>query len=141
MNSKITFYPVLNGDCSLIEFPNRQKMMVDCNFCLDAEDDSNDRYDVIKDVLDNKLKKKCKGLPFLDAFVLTHPDQDHCRGFRDKFFYGKNPHASSEEPSKSDKDNKLILIGELWYSPRVFSENNSELSEDAKNSRKRLNGE
>lgn len=132
MNTKITFYPVLNGDCSLIEFTNGQKMMFDCNFRSDAEDKNNDDYNVIKDLLDNKLKGTHKGLPYLDAFVLTHPDQDHCRGFKDKFYQGKNPETKEGEPSKSDKDNKLILIGELWYSPRVFSENTNELSEDAK---------
>ena len=132
MNTKITFYPVLNGDCSLIEFANGQKMMFDCNFRGDAEDENNDDYNVIKDLLENKLKGTHKGLPYLDAFVLTHPDQDHCRGFKDKFFQGKNPETKDGAPSKSDKDNKLILIGELWYSPRVFSENTNELSEDAK---------
>lgn len=132
MNTKITFYPVLNGDCALIEFANGLQMMFDCNFRGDAEDDSKDDYDVIKDLLDNKLKRKYKGLPYLDAYVLTHPDQDHCRGFKDKFYQGKNPEATDGSPSKSDKDNRLILIGELWYSPRVFSENSNELSDDAK---------
>lgn len=132
MNTKITFYPVLNGDCTLIEFANGQQMMFDCNFRSDSEDESKDDYDVIKDLLDNKLKRKHKGLPYLDAYVLTHPDQDHCRGFKDKFFQGKNPETTDGAPSKSDKDNKLIIIGELWYSPRVFSENSTDLSDDAK---------
>ena len=132
MNTKITFYPVLNGDCSLIEFSNNQKMMFDCNFRADAEDDKKEDFNVYKDLLENKLKTMHKGLPYLDAFVLTHPDQDHGRGFGDKFFYGKNPENQREAPSKADKDSNKIIIGELWYSPRIFSEHENDLCEDAK---------
>lgn len=137
MNTTITFYPVLNGDCNLIEFANDQKMMFDCNFRADAEnDDKEDDYNVIKDLLDNKLKKKHKGLPYLDAFVLTHPDQDHCRGFANKFFQGKNPETKEGMPTEEEKEQKLIFIGELWYSPRVFSEHTFDLCDDAKKFKK-----
>ena len=61
---------------------------------------------------------------------MTHPDQDHCRGFKEKFFLNKNP--EQKEPNQQEKDDKLILIGELWYSPRVFTESQQELNEDAK---------
>lgn len=128
-NSKITFYPVQNGDCNLIEFADGIKMMIDCKFRSAAEED-NDDYNVIDDLLSNKLTSKKHGLPYLNAFVLTHPDQDHCLGFEKKFFTNKNP--EKEEPSQEEKDDKLILIGELWYSPRVFSEHEEDLSSDAK---------
>lgn len=118
-NTKITFYPVKNGDTNLIEFSDGASMLIDCKFRSEAEED-NDDYDVINDLLTNKLKTKEKGLPYLNAFVLTHPDQDHCLGFAKKFFLNKNPETT--EPTKEDKDSKLILIGELWYSPRVFTE-------------------
>lgn len=128
-NTKITFYPVQNGDCNLIEFTDGVKMMIDCKFRSSAEED-NDEYNVIDDLLSNKLTSKKHGLPYLNAFVLTHPDQDHCLGFEKKFFINKNP--EKEEPSQAEKNDKLILIGELWYSPRVFSEHESDLSSDAK---------
>ncbi|MBP7984021.1 MAG: hypothetical protein KAZ28_00080 [Bacteroidaceae bacterium] len=128
-NTKITFYPVANGDTNLIEFSDGVKMMQDCKFRTLAEDD-NDDYDVIKDLLENKLTTKKHGLPYLNAFVLTHPDQDHCLGFSSKFFHGKNP--ETKEPTKEEKDNNLIFVGELWYSPRVFTEYNDDLCEDAK---------
>lgn len=72
-NTKITFYPVKNGDTNLIEFSDGAIMLIDCKFRSEAEED-NDDYDVINDLLTNKLKTKEKGLPYLNAFVLTHPD-------------------------------------------------------------------
>lgn len=128
-NTKITFYPVQNGDCNLIEFTDGVKILIDCKFRSSAEED-NDDYNVIDDLLSNKLTSKKHGLPYLNAFVLTHPDQDHCLGFEKKFFLNKNP--EKEEPSQEEKDDRLILIGELWYSPRVFSEHEGDLSSDAK---------
>ena len=128
-NTKITFYPVKNGDTNLIEFSDGIKMLIDCKFRSEAEED-NDDYNVIDDLLSNKLTIKKHGLPYLNAFVLSHPDQDHCLGFESKFFTGKNP--EKQEPSEQEKKDKLILIGELWYSPRIFTEHQDELSSDAK---------
>lgn len=128
MKHSIKFYPVGNGDCDLVTIGGaNKKMMFDCNFRQEAEKDNDEMYDVLGDLLDNELTTKKCGLPFLDAFLLTHPDQDHCRGFADKFYLG-DPDAVPQ----SAKDNKKILIGELWYSPRVFEELTGELNADAK---------
>lgn len=128
MKHSIKFYPVGNGDCSLITIGGaNKKMMFDCNFRQKAEDENDEMYDVLGDLLDNELTTKKCGLPFLDAFLLTHPDQDHCRSFADKFYLG-DPDAVSP----SAKDEKKILIGELWYSPRVFEEQTGDLNADAK---------
>lgn len=123
----ITFYPVGNGDCNLLEMKNGLKMMWDCKFRSFAED-SNDEstFDVIDDLLNNKLGK-VKKLPFIDAFVLTHPDQDHCLGFDSKFYLG-----DPDNISQSDINSNKILIGELWYSPKVFTEHTEELCNAAK---------
>lgn len=128
MSHKITFYPVRNGDCNLIEFSDNAIMLVDCSFIQDAEKNEDPLFNVIKDLTETNLGKKFE-LPYLDAFVLTHPDQDHCRGFSQKFFL-KDPNRST--PTKTEIENKLIIIGELWYSPRIFAENKVELSDDAK---------
>lgn len=128
MKHSIKFYPVGNGDCDLITIGGaNKKIMFDCNFRQDAEEDNDEMYDVLGDLLDNELTTKKCGLPFLDAFLLTHPDQDHCRSFADKFYLG-DPDAVPQ----SAKDDKKILIGELWYSPRVFEELTGELNTDAK---------
>lgn len=128
MKHSIKFYPVGNGDCDLITIGGaNKKMMFDCNFRQKAEDNNDEMYDVLGDLLDNELTTKKCGLPFLDAFLLTHPDQDHCRSFADKFYLG-DPDAVPQ----SAKDDKKILIGELWYSPRVFEELTGDLNADAK---------
>lgn len=128
MKHRIKFYPVGNGDCDLITIGGAsKKMMFDCNFRQKAEEDNDEMYDVLGDLLDNELTTKKCGLPFLDAFLLTHPDQDHCRSFADKFYLG-DPDAVPQ----SAKDNNKILIGELWYSPRVFEELTGDLNADAK---------
>ncbi len=121
----ITFYPVGNGDCILIQFSDGATMMIDCNFRSEAEDEDTELFDVLNDLLSNKLNKK-SGLPYLNAFVLTHPDQGHCRNFDSKFYLG-----DPAEISDSDKEDARILIGELWYSPRIFAEHN-ELCAEAK---------
>ena len=135
MKHSIKFYPVGNGDCDLITIGGaNKKMMFDCNFRQKAEEDNDEMYDVLGDLLDNELTTKKCGLPFLDAFLLTHPDQDHCRSFADKFYLG-DPDAVPQ----SAKDDKKILIGELWYSPRVFEELTGELNADAKAFKKEAN--
>lgn len=128
MKHSIKFYPVGNGDCDLITIGGaNKKMMFDCNFRKKAEEENEEMYDVLDDLLTNELTTKKCGLPLLDAFLLTHPDQDHCRSFADKFFLG-----DPDTVPQSAKDDKKILIGELWYSPRVFEELSGELNADAK---------
>ena len=134
MKHRIKFYPVGNGDCDLITIGGvNKKMMFDCNFRQKAEE-NDEMFDVINDLLTNELASKKCGLPFLDAFLLTHPDQDHCRSFADKFYLG-DPDAVSQ----TAKDNKKILIGELWYSPRDFEELTGQLNADAKAFKKEAN--
>lgn len=128
MKHSIKFYPVGNGDCDLITIGGaNKKMMFDCNFRQKAEENNEEMYDVLDDLLTNVLTTKRCGLPLLDAFLLTHPDQDHCRSFADKFFLG-----DPDSVPQSAKDDKKILIGELWYSPCVFEELSGELNADAK---------
>ena len=128
MKHSIKFYPVGNGDCCLVNIGGaNKKIMFDCNFRQQAENEDEEMYDVFADLLDNELTSKKCGLNFLHAFLLTHPDQDHCRFFSEKFYLG-SPDAIKDE----DKENKKILIGELWYSPRVFEEQTNELNADAK---------
>jgi hypothetical protein len=63
---------------------------------------------------------------FVDAFLLTHPDKDHCTGLQNHFHLG----PLSEWSSRSDK----IIIREQWSSPIVFRRASSQhvLCDDAK---------
>lgn len=122
----ITFFPVANGDTVLIRLADGAHILVDCNITEDSKDlDEPDRYDVHSDLWD-LLPRDANDIPYLDAFVLSHPDQDHCRGFATTFYTGK-----PGDYSKKHREARLIRIDELWFSPRVFVEYKDQLSEPA----------
>lgn len=121
---KITYFPVGNGDSVLITLKDDTNIIIDCNFTSDSEDENaKDRFDVKSYLLN------CIGIdneiPYIDTFILTHPDQDHCRNF-EKHFYLDGPDKYTDE----DKQEGKIRIDEIWFAPRVFS-NHEELCEDA----------
>lgn len=105
----IVFWPVGTGDSTTICVDKETIIQLDLNHlqCSDEEDDP--RVQIIDELI--KILPKKNGKPFLTAFILTHPDQDHCRGF-------------AELLSK-------VSIGELWHTPRIFREF-SGLCDDAK---------
>lgn len=127
IDPRIKYYPVENGDTSLITLSDETKILIDINITNDStNEDEEERYDVLRDLLDNELKKSNKK-PFVDVFILTHPDNDHCRGY-EKYFFQGNPNDYSDK----DKEAELIIINELWYTPRVFEVYTNELNSDAK---------
>ncbi|MDD3490246.1 MAG: hypothetical protein PHR62_10230 [Paludibacter sp.] len=127
IDPRIKYYPVENGDTSLITLSDETKILIDINITNDStNEDEEERYDVLRDLLDNELKKSNKK-PYVDVFILTHPDNDHCRGF-EKYFFQGNP----DDYSDKDKEAELIIINELWYTPRVFEVYTKELNSDAK---------
>ena len=80
-NNKIKYYPVNNGDMSLISLKDNTTILIDCNIREGDEDsDGNSIYNVKEDLL--KSIQKRNGNPFIDLFILSHPDEDHCRGFK-----------------------------------------------------------
>lgn len=113
-NHKIKFYPVCNGDTVLITLKDDTTILFDSNIRETGKDsDGNQIFDVKKDLLDS-LKKKNSNY-HLDLFVLTHPDQDHCRGFKTHFYQG-NPDNYSDSDRKDDK----IIIDEMWVTSHLF---------------------
>jgi hypothetical protein len=130
---KITHFPVGNGDCSLIILSDNTQILIDCNTTEDASDDSVDeRYDVHGYLL--KYGKKHDGkikIPHIDAFILTHADQDHCRGFETMFYTG-DPAAYSAKHEQQG----LLLIDELWFTPRIFCPHDTEMCKPAQAFRK-----
>lgn len=126
IDPRIKYYPVGNGDTSLITLSDETKILIDINITNDSiDEEEKDRYDVLRDLLDIELKR-LNNKPFVDVFILTHPDNDHCRGF-ETYFYQGDPNDYSE----SDKENELIIINELWFTPRIFEVNIDELNSDA----------
>jgi hypothetical protein len=123
MDPRITYFPVGNGDCSLITLSDNTQIIIDCNTTAEASDEKDpSRYDVHHHLLD--FGKKLDGeIPHVDVFILTHADQDHCRGF-DTMFYTGDPAKYAVKHSKED----LILIDELWFTHRIFATHEGKLS-------------
>lgn len=109
MAAEIVFFPVDNGDMTLLKLENGKRVLIDCNIRDVSGDDP--PPDVLKQ-LKERLDKDSDGRYFVDAFLLSHPDQDHCRGFKAHFYTG----AATDFPKGSDK----IFVRELWSSPLVF---------------------
>ncbi|PCJ26772.1 MAG: cobyric acid synthase CobQ [Flavobacteriales bacterium] len=123
----IKFYPVDNGDTTLIKLRNNTTILFDCKIRSgEKNSDDYDIFDVKGDLL--KTLEKRNNIPYLDMFALTHPDEDHCLGF-EKHFYTGSPN------DYNDKDKELIIVDELWVTPMVFT-NNGVSNDDAKVIRK-----
>lgn len=108
------FWPVGCGDSTTISVDEDTIVQVDLRH-LSAADDSDDPRMAVIDHLE-KILPQVDGKPYLSVFILTHPDEDHCRGFADLL--------------------KRVTIGEIWHSPRVFREYNCDFCDDAKAFRK-----
>ena len=105
----LVFWPVENGDSTTVVIDSGIHLQVDLNHLEKAEDDDEPAWAVIDELVDRL--PKVNGRPYLSAFALTHPDQDHCRGF--------------------ERLLDEIDIGELWFTPRIFREYTEDLSDDA----------
>jgi hypothetical protein len=118
MPTTLTHFPVGNGDMTLICLGDKvgTTILIDSNIRAAADDPDDDTRDVAKDLRD-RLKRDSKGRPFVDAFLTTHPDADHCRGVEKHFHLG--PVKNYPDDKKPDSEKK-ILIGEIWSSPIVF---------------------
>lgn len=132
MATSITFFPVGNGDMTLICLGDKAgtRILIDCNIRAAADDPKDKTRDVAKD-LRERLKRDSNGRPYVDVFLSTHPDQDHCRGIRNHFHLGAP--ADYDDDKKPDNE-KRIMIGEMWSSPMVFRRAGVEhkLCDDAK---------
>ncbi len=55
-------------------------VQVDLNHLTAGEDDDEPHVPIIDQLVE--VLPKVDDRPYLAVFVLTHPDQDHCRGFK-----------------------------------------------------------
>lgn len=125
MSATISFFPVGNGDMTLITTHNDKTILIDCNIR------QGDDFPDVLEQLREKLKRDSSNRLYIDLFVWSHPDEDHCRGIENSFHLGP--------PEDWNKENDLIFINEIWSSPMVYrraskskESKNHTLSDDAK---------
>lgn len=125
MKASLTFFPVGNGDMTLIKFDNGQTLLIDLHVRCAADDPADDTPDVMSE-LRSRLDTDSSGRPYVDGFLLSHPDKDHICGLEEHFHLG--PLADY------DADDDKIVIREMWSSPIVFRRagNEHKLCDDAK---------
>lgn len=125
MTAALTFFPVCNGDMTLLEFDNDQKLLIDMHVRKAADDPDDDTPDVMAQLRD-RLKRDEKGRLYVDGFLLSHPDKDHIGGLISHFHLGP--------PDDWVKADDKILIREMWSSPIVFRRSSKThiLCDDAK---------
>jgi hypothetical protein len=132
MAAKITFFSVGCGDMTLIKLAdfNATTILIDTNIRVAADDVADSTPDVAT-ALRKRLLRDDNGRPFVNVFLLSHPDKDHCTGLRKHFWLG-DPEDYPDD--KLPDAEKRIIIRELWSSPMVFRRHTKKhtLCEDAK---------
>ncbi|KNH29500.1 metallohydrolase [Pseudomonas syringae] len=132
MAAKITFFQVGNGDMTLVRLADTRvtTILTDINIRGSADDPDDDMPDVAG-ALRQRLMYDKDQRPFVDAFMLSHPDQDHCRGLRKHFWLGRPEDYPDDHLERSER---RIIIRELWSSPLIFRRRsvNHTLCDDAR---------
>lgn len=77
------------------------RILVDINIC--ATDEPTDERPDVGEQLRDRLKRDAEGRLYVDAFLLTHPEQDHCRGLREKFHKEPDGRDTPRSPENWDK--------------------------------------
>ena len=102
MTAKITFHPLGNADCTRLDLADGQKMLVDYADVRNADDSSDRRIDLPKE-LKNDLRAARRD--YFNVVLFTHLDDDHCHGVGDFFWLDHAKKYQSED---------RIKIRELW---------------------------
>ncbi len=113
----LKFYPVDNGDTTLITLSDKTSILIDCKIREGKETDAGNKIFAVKDDLIDSIQTNENDAPFVDLFILTHPDEDHCLGFKKNFFHGNSP----DDYNDDNKDNNEIIINELWCTTMLFN--------------------
>jgi hypothetical protein len=113
MAARSLHYRVGNGDMTLMVLESGRRVLVDIDI-REAIGDDSDLPDVATQLRNelSDLGRDSEGRLYVDAFLLTHPDQDHIRGLACHFHLGP--------PGNWSKRLDKILIREQWSSPIVF---------------------
>lgn len=112
-NPTIKFFPVGNGDMSLITLEDETRILIDCKLTAKSDESIDPKICDVKKHLLESIRER-DGKYFVDVFILTHGDQDHCHGFRDNFYQG-----APDLYSKKHREDGLIMMDTMWFSPMI----------------------
>jgi len=101
---------------SLITLKDATTLLVDCNICESSKGDSDTTMFDVKADLMKSIRKDGK-IPYVDVFMLTHGDDDHCHGFETNFYAG-DPRNYSDANAKKEE----IRIDVLWFTPMALED-------------------
>ena len=107
---KLTFYPLRNADCCLIDLENGQKILFDYADVSDPDDDNDLRID-LPEKLREDLEEAEKDS--YDIVAFTHADQDHTKGLSEFFYL---------EHAEKYQDEDRIKIDTLWVPAAIILE-------------------
>ena len=107
---KLTFFPLGNADCCLIDLNDGQKILFDYADVRDPDNDDDLRADLctkLREDLDAADKDSYNVVAF------THADEDHIKGFSDFFYL---------DHAKQYQDEDRVKIEMLWVPAAVILE-------------------
>lgn len=108
--STVTFYPVGNGDTSLIQTSKGKMILMDYFQNTDATHPDTPTYNIAKAL---KQKLDAADRNSFDVVAFTHADRDHINGSTDFFYL---------EFAKKYQDDNRIHIDELWVPAAILLE-------------------
>ncbi|QEY13280.1 metallohydrolase [Cellvibrio sp. KY-YJ-3] len=112
MGARIEFFPVDNGDMTLLTLNGGRRILIDINIRKAADDENDSTTIDVASLLRSRLDRDEDGRLYVDVFLLTHPDKDHCSGLERHFHLG--------QPDEWNESEDKILIKEMWSSPIIF---------------------
>lgn len=98
---KYFFFPVDNGDMTLIKLDSGKTILIDVKI-RNLENEGNNVIPDVEAKLRERIRVDDQGRPYVDVFLLTHPDQDHCLGLTNTFHLGPPEQYNT-------KNNKIFI--------------------------------
>jgi len=115
---RLTFFPLGNADCCLIDLANGKKILFDFGAKRDPDDKADKRCDLPQEL---RADLKAANRDYFDAVAFTHLDNDHYKGASEFFWL---EHASKYQGAGR------IKINLLWVPAAVITEDPKTLKDD-----------
>jgi hypothetical protein len=110
--AKMTFYPIGNADCILIDLDSGKKVLFDYAACRDPDNKDDLRCD-----LPAELRNDLGTRDHYDIVAFTHLDRDHYQGATEFFYFRHIKKYQSEVDEKP-----RIKMGTMWVPAAVITE-------------------